>query len=436
MQKKNREAYPHPLPKGKGVRTSGHPSFRRGWGRLLLTLAIIFSACEKEITYNGPDEQPMLVVNIIGEAGAPLAVEVSRSVFFLKVSEEDTSDLNLMDAVVNLSINGTSAALAYDPDSQAYIDSRSVNEGDAVAVTVTHPTYGKATASMTVPVAARAHFDSRTTAYIPRDSTGDAWGSGYQFVRSSRTDSVWHASVVIDNLEGTTGYYRLTIDPTYTFRLTDGPGSHFIGYDGYMDSEENADGSYTITSGVSYSLPPTTRYVLDTNSSDPLEEFIGMIPGLDDNDEENRYYIGRTSYLFTGEYLGADATTITFDIYIHTPSWAGGRDYFYHPDWHYTDQSYLYYGDGYDHSADSGQVDYGNPWDYVGRDFVYTVNATLETLTPEYYYYLKSVEKYDGATWSPFSEPVQITCNVNGGIGIMAATSSRTFSFSRPYSFP
>ncbi|MBO7497605.1 MAG: DUF4249 family protein, partial [Bacteroidaceae bacterium] len=337
-------------------------------------LLLLLTSCEKEITYNGPDEQPMLVVNIIGEAGAPLAVEVSRSVFFLKVSEEDTDNLTLKDAVVNLSINGQGATLAYDPDLQAYPDSRPVGEGDAVTVTVTHPTYGKATASMTVPIAARAHFDSRTTTYVPKDSTQGAWGFGHAFVRGSRTDSVWHASVVIDDLEGTSGFYRLTIDPTYTFRLTDGPGAFLIGYDGYMDSEENDDGSYTIESGVSYSLPPTTRYVLDTNSSDPLEEFIGMIPGLSDDEEENRYYIGRTSYLFTGEYLNADATTITFDIYLHTPTWGGGRDYFYHPDWHYTDQPYIYYGDGYPGSGDSGQVDYGNPWDYVGRDFIYTVN--------------------------------------------------------------
>ncbi|MBR4778465.1 MAG: DUF4249 family protein, partial [Bacteroidaceae bacterium] len=77
-----------------------------------------------------------------------------------------------------------------------------------------------------------------------------------------------------------------------------------------------------------------------------------------------------------------------------------------------------------------------NPWDVLERDFVYTVNATLETLTPDYYYYLKSVEKYDGASWSPFSEPVQITCNIDGGIGIMAATSQRSFSVSRSYTFP
>jgi hypothetical protein len=413
------------------VRTTGHPSFRRGWGRLLLTLAIIFTSCEKEITYHGPDEQPMLVVNIVGEAGAPLVVEVSRSVFFLKVSEEDTDDLNLKDAIVNLSINGTSAALAYDPDYEAYLDSRPIHEGDAVSVTVTHPTYGKATASMTVPIAARAHFDSRTTTYIPKDSTESAYGSGYHFVLGSRTDSVWHASLVIDDVEGTTGYYRLTIDPTYTFRLSDGPGIYFIGYNSYDgEYEENDDGSYTIEANLSYSLPSSTKYVLDANDTDPLEEFIGMIPGMSEDDGD-RYYAEPTSYLFTGDYFNAEGSTaITFDLYLHTPSWGGGRDYFYHPDWHYT--SSVFYGDYYDPSEEQ---DYGNPWDYIGRDFVYTVNATLETLTPEYYYYLKSVEKYDGATWSPFSEPVQITCNIDGGIGIMASTSARSFSVSRPYTF-
>jgi len=401
----------------------------------LSILLLLLTACEKEITYHGPDEQPMLVVNIIGEADAPLAVEVSRSVFFLKVSEEDTADLTLKDAVVNLSINGTSAALAYDPDRRAYTDSRPVHEGDAVAVVVTHPAYGKATAEMTVPIAARGHFDSRTTPYVLPDTTESAWGLGYSFVRSSRTDSVWHASVVIDDLEGTTGYYRLTIDPSYTFRLTDGPGSFLVGYNYNGDDfVENDDGSHTIRAMLSYSLPATTKYVLDLGSSDPLEEFIGMIPGL--GEEGERYYSGRTTYLFTGDYLNAEGgTTVTFDIYLHTPTWAGGRDYYYHPDWHYTGNYYVYYGYGYPGSGDSEQVDYGNPWDYVGRDFVYTVNATIETLTPEYYYYLKSVEKYDGATWSPFSEPVQITCNVDGGIGIMAATSSRTFSVSRPYRF-
>ena len=95
-----------------------------------------------------------------------------------------------------------------------------------------------------------------------------------------------------------------------------------------------------------------------------------------------------------------------------------------------------YYSNERDYYDDPNEMaDYGNPWDILGRDFVYTIHATLETLTPEYYYYLKSVEKYDGATWSPFSEPVQITSNIDGGIGIMGAVSSRSFSVSRNYTF-
>ncbi len=398
-------------------------------------LLLFFTACDKEITYHGPDEQPMLVVNILAEAGSPVAVEVSRSVFFLKVSEENTADLNLRDAAVSLSINGTSATLAYDPEYSAYLDSRLLREGDDVSVVVTHPTYGKATASMTVPVAARAHFDSRFTAYIPKDSVTTA--QVYTSVDThARTDSVWHASLVIDDIKGSTGFYRLTINPSYTFRVKESPGLFFLTYNGYVDYIDGENGTATIQAGVSYTLPSSTKYVLDANSTDPIDDLLGIIPGLDDSGDG--YYSYPSSYLFTGDYFNTEGSTaITFDIYMHTPFWSGGKDYFYHPDWHYYEKAYYLSDVYYDEVEDPMEdVDYGNPWDILDPDIVYTVNATLETLTPEYYYYLKSVEKYDNSTWSPFSEPVQITCNIDGGIGIMAATSERSFSVSRAYTFP
>ena len=420
----------HRFSSGIASRRSVYSSFFIFHFSLLL---LLFSGCEKEITYHGPDEQPMLVVNLLAEAGSPVAVEVSRSVFFLKASEENANNLTLSDASVSLSVNGTSATLAYDADERAYLDTRPLREGDAVDVVVTHPKYGKATAAMTVPVAARAHFDSRTTAYVAKDTaqTNQVYTS---LETHARTDSVWHASLVIDDITNSTGFYRLTIAPTYTFRVKEGRGLVFLTYNGFVDnSEPNDDGTYTIEASVYYSLPSSTKYVLDANSTDALDDLIGIIPGLSDS---SPYYIYPTTYLFTGDYFNTEGSTaITFDIYMHTPEWSGGRDYFYHPDWHYME--YAYYSNEQDYYDDPTEMfDFGNPWDVLERDFVYTVNATLETLTPDYYYYLKSVEKYDGASWSPFSEPVQITCNIDGGIGIMAATSQRSFSVSRSYTFP
>lgn len=403
-------------------------------GMLCLSGALLTS-CEKEIEYNGPDEKPLLVVNIVAEAGGTVAVDVSHSVFFLDVSDNSINK-KLSDAKVTLSVNGEAASLTYDKETLTYNDSRTLREGDEVAVKVTHATYGEATAQMTVPHGATLHAHSKSVPYESyRQDSVDSHNQFYGLY-ACRVDSVWKVNFVIDNAQKKTQFYRLTLSPMYTFRLTEGPGMSLINYD-YGDAQENEDGTLSIDALSYYSIPATTSYALgmDDMDFDFDLDFLDIDLGLGGDDPDASYTAGPKTFLFSSDNLdGESGNTLSFDILMQTPGWQGGNYYYYHPDEHYITNGWYYYA--YNPDEDHELVDYGNPWDIIGRTINYRIDVTLETLTSEYYYYLKSVDKYDGASWSPFSEPVQITCNINGGIGIMGATSTHTLSVQRESTFP
>ncbi|MBO4589984.1 MAG: DUF4249 domain-containing protein [Bacteroidaceae bacterium] len=401
-------------------------------GMLLLTTA----SCEKEIDYHGPDEKPLLVVNLVAQAGAPVSVDVSHSVFFLSISDKSET-LKLKDAKVVLTVNGKSETVAYDAETGTYDDTRVLHEGDEVTVVATHPTYGTASATMTVPRAAGITISSRETPYDEyRQDTLDTNYSYYWGMPAIRIDSIWRVTFDIQDTQET-GFYRLTIDPTFLFQVTEGCGMSALQYE-YRDSEMLDDDTYAFLCNGYYSMPTTTGYALGEND---IEDIDLSFFGLDGGDEGYSVMYSPSTYVFSSENARSEGSgAIAFDFYLQTPGWNGGNYYYYHPDEHFYSYATLYYG-GYGYYGDEeeeseGEMsDLGNPWDIVGRDFVYAVNVTLETLTPEYYYYLKSVQKYGNTTWSPFSEPVQVTCNVDGGIGIVGATSARTLTFVHHYTF-
>ncbi|MCU0415942.1 MAG: DUF4249 domain-containing protein [Cytophagaceae bacterium] len=52
------------------------------------------------------------------------------------------------------------------------------------------------------------------------------------------------------------------------------------------------------------------------------------------------------------------------------------------------------------------------------------ININLTHLTPEHYYFLKSVEDANNANGNPFAQPSSIRSNITGGIGIFTCLSS------------
>lgn len=394
----------------------------------------LLSACERVIDYNGPEQQPMLVVNVTCHPGESAAVNVSHSVFFLDMAA-GMENLTLSDAKVSLSVNGEAAILSYDPAARNYPDPRILHEGDEVSVLVTHPTYGKATATTVVPQATDIRTTLRTSEFNGYRQDSIDSERNYYGLYACRTDSVWRISLALDKAEDTK-YYRLTVNPSYTFRLSEGPGTMLL-YFSYTELEPNDDGSYTVTANNYYTIPATTKYTLGLNETGDLSDIIDF----DSFSSDNPFFYTPSTFIFSSDNLVGDGENLlAFDILLQTPEWEGGNYYFYHPDEHYISNKYgyLYYEneDGYSEAGEElNAVDYGNPWDIVGRNISYSVDITLETLTPDYYYYIKSVEKYQNSSWSPFSEPVQVTCNVDGGIGVLGASSFRTTSVQRTYTF-
>ncbi|MFA5815666.1 MAG: DUF4249 domain-containing protein [Bacteroidales bacterium] len=56
------------------------------------------------------------------------------------------------------------------------------------------------------------------------------------------------------------------------------------------------------------------------------------------------------------------------------------------------------------------------------------LDVKMEQIDPSYYLYALSNEAYQQAHGNPFSEPVQVYTNVNGGFGIFSGSSSASFS--------
>lgn len=104
-----------------------------------LALAALLSGCFE--TFDpGIDSKPVLCLNSHITAGEPITVEVTHSWMFNDRKSEENHNVN--DATITILANGT----AVDPD---YLP----REGDIIMISAESPTYGVATAEVTVPYA-------------------------------------------------------------------------------------------------------------------------------------------------------------------------------------------------------------------------------------------------------------------------------------------
>lgn len=385
----------------------------------LTFLTVLLTACETEIEYRGDEQDPLLVLNCIAEAGSTAYVDVSHSVFFLSSSEQ--MDMSLKDAVVTLDVNGKSATLAYDNEWGLYTDDRILNEGDRLKVTVTHPKYGTVTAEDVVP---RAHSLSYTESTLPfsTSSTTSLTEETPGVFEYTRTDSVWRVALHIDDPVDEVNCYRLNLSVVSLGHVTPEGSNLWLLQDGatsYLDE----DGMLPRTYDIYFGVPSSTQFALGISNDE-----VGF--GIDMN-VSTIYYNGSASFIFTDEYLGggtANTSYLTFDIWMHTPFWWGDREGWYDRSKHTIDNYYMY-----NHEE---EIDYGTPWDYLDPHFTYTITATLETITPAYYYYLKSSDKYESANWTLFAEPVSVYSNVEGGVGILGISSNKlTLTLEREFTF-
>lgn len=388
----------------------------------LTLLAVLLTACENEIDYRGDEQDPLLVLNCMAEAGSTAYVTVSHSIFFLGKTEQ--VDMSLKDAVVTFEVNGKAEKLAYDDEWGVYADDRVLNEGDRVKVTASHPRYGTVTAEDVVPhsnkvsyTATTVPFTSNSSASITEDTPG--------VFEYSRIDSTWKVTLHIDDPADETNFYRMSVDVRSNGRLKPFNDQWLFRTD-IVGDEPDEEGYVDCSNEVYYLVPTSTQLALGIEDDELSELGIGMSLG-------SIYYEGWSQFVFTDEYLHSttNASDIVFDITMHTPIWWGNKEGWYDPDAHYMQTDYDW------ETGEDIMRDCGTPWDHLDNHFTYTVTVTLETITPAYYYYLKSSDKYDSTNWTLFSEPVTVYSNVDGGVGIFGISSSpHVITFEREFTFP
>lgn len=389
---------------------------------LLILVSAGFTACETEIDYRGDEQEPMLVLNCLAEAGTTATVSVSHSLFFLGSSEQ--VDLLLKDAVVTLDINGQPATLAYDSEWDLYTDDRILAEGDRLKVTVTHPRYGTVTAEDVVPRHQGLTGSATTLPFANSTSATSLTEDTPGVFDYTRTDSLWRVTLHINDPAGESNFYRLKLSVSDIGRVTPEGSELWLLQGGTQFTEEpDDDDRLPILYDVYFGVPSSTQFTLGISDDDLSSLGINM-------NLSSIYYDGSATFIFTDEYLNGTggSSDLTFDVWMHTPFWWGEREGWYDPDKHTISTMWI---DDHDE-----EVDYGTPWDYLDRQFTYTFSATLESITPSYYYYLISSEKYDATNWTLFSEPVTVYSNVTDGVGILGLQSAPcSVTFQRDYTF-
>ncbi len=106
---------------------------------ILLLPAVVLSGCYEDFD-PAIDTAPVLCMNSLITAGAPIEVSVTHTWMFN--DEKSGRDHAVTDAVVTVFANGSRVGADYLPQ-----------EGDRIRITAESPTYGTATAEVTVPVA-------------------------------------------------------------------------------------------------------------------------------------------------------------------------------------------------------------------------------------------------------------------------------------------
>jgi hypothetical protein len=183
----------------------------------LLPLALLVTSCYEEVDINvGTDLK--LCLNSLITAGEPIEVEVTHTWLYTDPTAENNHSVN--DATVSIYANGELKNADYIPQ-----------EGDAIKIVATSPTYGKAEAEVTVPVSAPVDFDWSITPISFRA------GDSYDFQTSFGLSFNLSATMNITDPVGVDNYYGFsygseTVDYYY------GEDDDFIGgesfYNQYM----------------------------------------------------------------------------------------------------------------------------------------------------------------------------------------------------------
>ena len=357
----------------------------RGWGGLLFLLMMLTS-CVNDLPYDAEIGASKLVMNALLLPDSALTATVSRTAHFLDTEEPP----RLADAVVTAIVNGEEHTLTYSATTKDYRSTYTLHSGDMVTLTATH-SIGTATAK---------HQVMRPTPIAIAQVTKQPFtnpGDPVSLATLNDVDSAMLVSLYIDDAADEVNYYRLTMDygGTYLARYPEGI------YSDYYPSAGESDGTeYFITEEYFYPhyllTESSSRLVIDSESAAQL------LGGL-------LYLTSYNSIIFTDEQLRSNGQPIV-DFLMLMESPRNSSNDMYNPE----------SGWGYDYGWDD---DFIFPSDTVSRA-TYHYQFMLETLSEDYYRYLKSASSYSMLGGTFVGEPTPIHTNIRGGLGIVGSYSS------------
>ena len=347
--------------------------------------AMMMSSCVNDLPYDAEIGAPRIVLNALLLPDSALTATVSRTAHFL----DTEGPQRLADATVVATVNGEEHPLTYAAATEDYRCSLMLRAGDEVTLTATHAI---GTATATAQVMKHIPLAIAHTAMQPFTNPGDP----VSLATLNDVDSAMLVSLYIDDPADEANYYRLTVDyyGTYLARYPEG----IYGYSnlheadttqGYFVAEEGFYPHYLFTESSS-------RLIIDSES---MSQLLG---GL-------LYLTSTNSIIFSDEQLrSTGAPTVDFLMLMESPR--NSTNDMFNPN--------SGYGDVWPWDPDG----FIFPSDTVSR-VTYYRHFMLESLSEDYYRYLKSVSMYEMSGGGLLGEPSPIHSNIHGGLGIVGSYS-------------
>lgn len=360
------------------------------YSTIILATAVLICSCTKDIEYNGPDSERMLVVNSITQSGNVPVFKMSHSAFFL---DPYYSGNNLKDGVtVNVDINGVTRSATYVDSLKGYTDGRAITDGDIISVNASHSKYGTVSAADTVPHAQNCLFTDYRKEYVPTQTMSELFDDYYSDFDDAAVDSVWVTEFEIQGIDNRKDFYMMTIEPRLIY---------------YRHNWWN-DGYDTLQQYLHFKIPSETKILLGlTDDATAI---------LEETEADSQFEWGNKEFMFDDLHI-KDGNKFSFNIMMEYPD---TLDYIYT----YSDMGYF-----------EGTTPYSIA-DSIKDEIIYSITVKLYVLSDAYYYYHKSVNDFrDADDISFLSEPVTIISNVKGGAGILGTYTSKTFHKEFKYKF-
>lgn len=356
--------------------------------------ALAMASCTMDIEYKGKDGKRMLIMNSVVEAGQQTSISVSRSSFFLDVTRTGQVLTPFDGVTVSVDINGVEQDARYIDSIHGFLDNRITMEGDIISVRATHPEYGTATATDTIPYAHDIKMSYYTKSFVGGKTLSELFSDDDEsLIRHMDIDSVLVTEIEFPGRRDTTDFYVIEIHP------------YMVYYRWNMTQWD------TLSNDPYWMIPASSKVLIGQTSAGSTD-----IAGTELDIE---YDCGPTRYSFDDTYL-KNGDKLSVEILMNKPDTLS-----------YPYYDFPVYGMDYDQTSTSQQYSgipapvsiadlFKNQVDYLVRIKVYTISGA-------YYYYQKSCIDYANSDISFMSEPVTILHNVTGGAGILGTAVCREY---------